>query len=407
MNKKLIALAIAGAFAAPVAMADTGNVVIFGKMHLSYDMLSTGDASTPFGTSTSGVSTNQVSSNNSRIGFKGSEDLGNGLSAVWQVDQAVNADGEGSGAFGGAGLRNTFIGLKGNTWGTVMLGRHDTPYKTSTRKLDPFGDGIADNRNIMGGVKVSTASNAMFGSSLASFDQRASDMVAYMSPDFNGFKGSVAYVAGAEKAANGQTKGDAWSAAGTYSNGPLYVALAYERHNFGTSGSGDLASPNFKIDLGGTTFNLTTPFADREEHAWKLGAGYKIDAFTVAAVYEKTSDDLGNADPALSTACGGSDCLGHHAYTLAGTYTMGNNVLKAAYTRAGDLGNVSNTGGNQWAVGVDHHFSKRTTIYALYSKINNDSDANYRLGTVAGAYDNSPGWGADPSAVSIGMIHVF
>ncbi len=381
MNKKLIALAVAGAFAAPVAMADTGNVTIYGKMELSYDLMKTGDAAS----GAPGVSTNQVSSNASRIGFKGNEDLGNGLSAVWQLEQGIAADGQSTAAFGGDTLRNTFIGLAGKSWGTVLMGHHDTPYKMSTRGLDSFGDGIADNRNLMGGVKGGV-------SSVAQFDGRDSNVVAYMSPDFSGFKGSVAYVAGAESAVSGNTKGDAWSAAGTYDNGPLYAALAYEKHNFGSATAGPPATTSG--DLG------AVGYAGQEEHAWKLGAGYKIDAFKVGAVYETTKDNLGT---------GGADNFGHHAYTLDGSYTMGNNVLKAAYTRAGDLAKSSNTSASQWAIGVDHNFSKRTTLYALYTKLNNDSGINYKLGVGGGTtlVDSSPGAGADPSAFAVGMVHRF
>ena len=141
MKKSLIALAVAGAFAAP-AMAATSNVDVYGLMHFAIE-----------DTNVNGQDL-QVTDRVSRIGFKGSEDLGGGLKAIWQIEQQINATNSanttvttstatittsgghsythnhtasvGNGAFGGAGLRNTFIGLSGS-FGTVLMGRHDTP----------------------------------------------------------------------------------------------------------------------------------------------------------------------------------------------------------------------------------------------------------------------------------------
>mgnify|MGYP000506705975 CR=1 FL=1 len=74
MKKKLLALAVAGAFVAPVAMADTGNVTVYGQMNAAYSSVDSGSTST-----TSSQSVSRISSDSSRIGFKGTEDLGGGL----------------------------------------------------------------------------------------------------------------------------------------------------------------------------------------------------------------------------------------------------------------------------------------------------------------------------------------
>jgi predicted porin len=149
MNKKLIALAIAGAFAAPVAMADSGNVVIYGVASVSYDNVN--------GTSTGsgGVADetrSRISSNNSYIGFKGSEDLGNGLSAIWQIENAVALDQQdinntsATATTGTQSRRNTFAGISSKTMGNLTFGVQDTPLKTSTGPLDVFKDTLADYR---------------------------------------------------------------------------------------------------------------------------------------------------------------------------------------------------------------------------------------------------------------------
>ncbi len=402
MQKKLIALAVAGAFVVPAAFADSGNVVIYGKMSASYDLVDGGyDAGRNLG-AVSSARNAQISDNSSRIGFKGSEDLGNGLSAVWQIENTIFPDSAAATATNSNGswnARNTFVGLSGKTWGTVILGRHDTPYKLSTRNLDVFADGIADNRSIMGGGVATTAAGA--GTVGASFDGRQNNVIAYISPSMNGFSAAIAYVAGAENAytSNANKKGNAWSGMVNYSNGPWYGALAYERHNLGTAGIGNLATP-------------IAALADKSEHAWKLGVGYSANNFKVGFAYERTNDDFNSV---VNTGRGGNDLLGHNAYYLSGAYTFGNNAVKAAYTHAGDLSGYANSGAKQWSLGLDHMFSKRTKVFALYTKLTNDNNVAYGLiggsnGGVAGGITGaaaSIATASSPSAWSFGMTHDF
>ncbi|HXU94359.1 MAG TPA: porin, partial [Gallionella sp.] len=296
MQKKIIALAIAAAVSAP-AFADNANVTIYGIADMSYDYINTGNSAA----GVAGASKPNVSSNVSRLGLKGAEDLGDGLAAVWQIEQQINMDGSGTSSFA---TRNTFAGLKSESVGTVLLGRHDTPYKLATRKLDVFGDSIADNRSLMGGVSGSVTAGAITSakSAYASFDGRQPDVIAYISPAMSGFTGAVAYVNLNEGATAGATaKANALSLAGMYDAGPFFGSLGYEQHKLDT------------VRVGG------------KEHAWKLGFGYTIDAFTLGLAYEKTTDNLGRGlNTAVGAACAaqvaGSNCFGHSAYYLAGTY---------------------------------------------------------------------------------------
>ena len=119
MNKKLIAAAIGAAVvAAPAAFAEA---TVYGKIHTDVRM---NDSSVP------NSDNYTVNSNASRLGFKGSEDLGNGLKAIYQIEMQFNSDG-GTAQVGTAGFsaqRNTFVGLSGD-WGTAVVGKHDTPAK--------------------------------------------------------------------------------------------------------------------------------------------------------------------------------------------------------------------------------------------------------------------------------------
>lgn len=375
-NKKLI-VALAAAIALPLpALADTANVNIYGIANLSLDYISTGTAAN----GTAGVSKTNVSSNVSRLGFKGSEELGDGLSAIWQIEQQVNMDNTG----GTLATRNTFLGMKSGSVGTVLIGRHDTPYKLATRKLDVFADSIADNRALLGGVKANK-------SSTVGFDERQPDIIAYLSPSVSGFSGQLAYVNLAEaNTTSAAAKANVMSMAATYDAAPFYGAVGYESHK------------------------LDTALAGGKESAWKLGLGYTRDAFTLGFAYEKTSDNLGaGAAATVGAACAaqtaGSDCFGHTAYYLSGLYKLGGNAVKLAYGQAGKLGDTPYTGATQLSVGYDHGLSKRTTLYALYSRISNKSGINYGFSQSTATASNATinGVGASPSVVSAGVKHTF
>jgi predicted porin len=425
MQKKIIALAVASALVAPAAFADTSNVTVYGVANVSYDLVTTKNAAG------NGVTTNKVSSNTSRIGLKGSEDLGDGLSAIWQVESLINIDNAGSptnagsaptaanggvvfapapalaGTLGQANLpgapgnpgntignRNTFAGLSSATLGTVIMGRHDTPYNISTRKMDVFTDGLADNRSLMGGNG---------GTAAVAFDGRQPDVLAYISPSMGGFTGAIAYlnltennngmpvtvVPAAVPATQSASKVSAWSMAGMYSMDAFYASLAYEVHDIG---AGALLNAISVLPAG------TASAINGKESAWKLGLAYTQDAINVNFAYEKTSDNL-NA---------GANALGHSAYYLSGKYSFGNDAVKAAYTKVGNLGVAATSGATQFSLGYDHSLSKRTTVYAVYTAVKSDASANYGLSNIGtGGANTAIGLGSNPSALSFGMKHTF
>lgn len=392
MNKKLLALAVAAAIAPAAAMADSGNVTIYGQANVSYDLIDFGGIN-----GNNNASTNRVSDNASRLGFKGTEDLGNGLSAVWQMEAALSMDDGSTFAMN----RNTYAGLSSKTMGTVIMGRHDTPYKLATRGLDQFGDTLGDARSIMGGGYNSVAgtvnqtglgSFSQGVSTAMNFDGRQSNVLAYISPTWNGFHFAVAHVdAGEQVAASGDSKANAWSLAGIYDNGPLFASLAYERHNLNKT--------------------ATTAATDVSESAWKIGAGYKFGGgFDVTGAYEKFSDDLNKLG---ACTAGGDECGGHHAFQLGAGYTFGSNKVKLQYVKVDKTADASRAGvddsAKQWSLGIDHNMSKRTRVYAVYTRLDNSDGGAYNLynggNNAAGSVLSTAG--ADPSAWSFGMKHSF
>jgi predicted porin len=392
MNKKLIAIAIAAAVSAP-AMAATSNVEVYGLLSAGVDSVTNANGN---GTATVSGSTNRagrVSDYASRIGFKGSEDLGNGLKGIWQIEQAVainggngtNSNGNISGtdgAFAGAGLRNTFVGLSSKDMGTALIGKHDTPYKMSTARLDQFGDTLGDYNGLMGAgynpISGNTNSNGYF-------DLRPANVAAYITPNFSGFSAVAAYVFGGANATSGSASGNAYSMAAMYDAGPLYLTAAYEKHNLGSVSSGSLG------------FSGVPANSSLSRKAWKLGAQYSIMDFTLGTAYEKSDDNFNN----------GANEFGHNTWFLSGKYQMGAVALKAQYAKASSAGSAANQGGaKQYTLGADYSFSKRTTVYALYTAISNDNNGGYNfadnVNPVAGNTTNT-----SISGVSIGVKHSF
>jgi predicted porin len=302
MQKKIIALAVASALAVPaVAMAEA---TVYGQLNMAYEMTNTGS-------SLANAETSNVASNESRLGLKGSEDLGNGLSVLWQMEGDVNGDTGTESLFN----RNTFAGLSSD-FGTVILGNHDTPYKSSTRKMDAFKDTIADNRHMMGGS-----------------EDRLPDTVLYTSPDFNGLNLAVSYAEGANSS---------WSASYARDNYAVVVASA--------------------------------------DTATKVAASYNMDALTVGLI---AVDADGAKHNYVSAQYGMSD---------VGT-------VKLAYTMAEDA--------TQVALGYDHKLGDNTSVYALYTSVENDTETNGlgSPGSTAGFVTAVAG--DDPSAIAIGMRMSF
>ncbi|MBS0329165.1 MAG: porin [Proteobacteria bacterium] len=362
MQKKLIALALASAFAAP-AFAATSNVDISGQLNLSVDYLDSD-------TVTNGGNVG-VSSNSSNIIFKGSEDLGGGLKALWQIQTYFSAGGTGNtdtfngGNADGVGSGNTFVGLGGG-FGTVILGKNESPVKMLSRKTDFFGNQIGDSRNL----------TSVGGTGSVGFDTRPNNQVAYTTPSMSGLSGTVAYFSALSGTDVTDAAVDGWAAAGNYENGPLMLGLGYEKHN--------LSNANALLN---------------DEKVWRLAAGYAIGNFKFTGLYQKATDIAGVSS---------SD---RKVWGLGAGYNMGNILLKAQYYDAGDLNSVSNTGAQMYAVGVDYSLSKRTKLQFAYAATDNDSGAAFSA--FGGGHGDNPysganaTAGANPTGFSMGVVHSF
>ena len=371
MKKTILATAIAAAvMAAPMTAA--ANVVIYGKIHASIDYVSQDDYAvylpiTNEFVDISGEDNWEITSRTSRIGFKGSEDLGNGLKAIWKAEIGYNLDGTNGGGWGAG--RNSYIGLAGD-WGTVLIGKHDTPLKISTGRLDLFADTMAD-----------------YNSTLLFTDRRAGNVIAYISPNWNGFTFAAAGVASEDY--SGDIGNGGWSIAGMYFNNGFYGSLAFE--DVTKLGLVDVGS-GFNADDQWDGFE--SDFVDSNT-VWRAGLGYIMNAFTIGAVYENQQLDLRDGLVHLDTDW--------DKWMIVGAYDFGNNTVKAMFGQVSTdvtLGDRTDSlrgddTFNAWSIGWDHKLSVRTKVYALYA----DSEL--------GLHNHSVTSFIGGQGFSMGMVHTF
>ncbi|MFK7845564.1 MAG: porin [Rhodothermales bacterium] len=360
MKKTLLASAIAAVvMAAP--MSASANVVLYGKIHASIDYIDPNNdtyrVDELFDDVFDSNGTWSITNRSSRIGFKGSEDLGNGLKAIWKAETTYNLD---NGGWGSG--RNAYIGLAGD-WGTVLMGKHDTPLKISTGRLDVFADTMAD-----------------YNSTLGFVDRRTSNTIAYISPNWNGFSFAAAGVA-SEEYGDDLIGDGGYSLAAMYFNNGFYGSLAWED-------TSDLGDGNIGLPVG-------APGVPTTNQIFRVGLGYIMNAFTLGVVYERQTLD----SDLIELNVGSSTDI--NKWMVSGAYEFGNNKIKGYFGQYDPEDPIILSSSlDGWAIGWDHKLSVRTKVYALYA----DSD----LGLHDVQFENTDGvalFGAN--GFSMGMVHTF
>jgi len=394
---KAAALAIA---ALPGLAAAQSSVTIYGTLNADVESVKATGASVPGGDFSSRA---RVSSNSSNVGFRGVEDLGSGLKAFFQVESSANID-EGGGTWAS---RNSAVGLT-SAWGQILLGQWDTPYKVATARLDPFGNtGIAAYSGIMGfsGSLTAGQGGANF-QQRASFDRRARNVVQYWTPTVAGFNARLAYGAADSDKPTGVNQAltpTLWSLAASYESGPFYATLAYERHE----------------DFEPLNTLLGAPLTSGDDDGIKVGASYRIGAFTIGGAYERLKyqgNGLASAQVAALLGPGPRDVEYEFGnWFIAATYEVGPHVFALAYGQKDEDElngtTIADTDARQVSARWGYNFSKRTQLYAVATRISNDSNAFQTFGVnPLGAtvpLGLSPIRGADPTGYGVGLIHRF
>lgn len=360
MKKNLIALALSAAFIAPAAMAD---VTIYGTMSASVESVKATGATD----STKDLkSVNRVSSNVSKIGFKGNEDLGNGLKAIWQVEQEISID-DGGTRKGSFASRNSFVGLDGQ-FGKVLLGNNDSAYKTLVKPVNPLADTIAD----------TCTDKAVF----CRGDARLTNSVHYFTPNFAGFQAGVSY--GTDETRNALPNGerarnDRWSVGASYDIAGFNFGLGYDRTNDGAK-LGDSAANNAAIN---------------SSAYWKAVAKYTFGDTQIGAGFERQTTDYKAA---------GVEDVSQNAWTVGAIQKFGAFGVGLSYVKLRESKSDAKDGADQWTLAGTYDLSKRTQTYAYYTRIDNDANQNRTFGNAG--LDNV-GKGANPTGFGIGMKHMF
>lgn len=366
MNKKLVALAVAGVLSAPLAaQAQTANVTLYGRLNLDVEAVQTklSDGTKP--------NIYRVSSNSSRLGVRGTESLGGGLNAIFQLESSISGD-AGGGTLAG---RETFIGLQGG-WGTVKIGNFLAPYDD----LHPiFGNVPTLTTSILSTAAVWAQGPA--AKTQGGFDARLGNSVRYDSPNFAGFTGSF-QASTSENAVHGMV----YSAGGFYNNGPIQAGLGWE-HNEKVRGAG------------------------LKDDALSVAGAYNFGIARVAGVYERLKYDAGGGD------------LKRDFYAVSVTANLGPGQLYAFWghandgkgsaadgTQVGQLVKGSDTAVDQYEISYTYPLSKRTLTYVGYVKIDNDTNARYTFNinpvnqsAVTGGLASE----GKPQGLIAGIVHFF
>ena len=415
MNKKLIALAVAGALGAPlVASAAPGDgVTLFGRVGVEFGSIDIDQVPGANDYRQESISDNAGAS---RWGLMIVEDLGGGLKANARVEYGFRT---------GNGIvdlvREQWVGLSHNGWGALQFGRVQSPFKdfAGGATIDPF---ITTNLQARGTGGAMYAPGNGFGA--AAFVDHA---IRYNSPSWGGF--SMALLASPGDATQTDPTIGAANAGNVGGKGGTSNYQIGLKYKFGTMGEifGGYSNDEANDAQAAT---LTNGRVGDDEQVWRIGTAWNFGNFRVAAQYDKIEDALGgnggatcaggastaNADPNITTnQCntamntnGDGDI-----WFLTTQYKIGKTtlVLQGGQTKADAVTNslgvvtASEREAKSLALGAIHMISKRTRVFGGYQRVNVDGARNVANTTTTGTavLATQP----DRSTWTLGMRHDF
>jgi len=350
--KKLVLVAAIAAAMPVLAQAD---VTIYGSVRAGIDSLKY-----------NGQTTTGVDDYNSRIGFKGSEDLGNGLKAVWQVENGFAVDGVASKSGSGTGTlanRTSFVGLEGS-FGKVTLGNQLDIFSETEATDNLYGP----RRDSMGIPFPLYEGTDVFGTYGDGFTKNG---IRYDSPDLNGFTAIVEYGAGeGHSTTTGKQTGNNFGARLAYTNSGFFGAYA-NMTQLNVLGS-DKNSSVHRVEFGYDANNLY--LAATVQKATLYGDAWAKNTDGSYAISNLTS--FGIADTGLNK-------LTSHSWAINAAYTIGAFKPSFVYSKRSGVkvdGQSQDWGASQWAAAVDYSLSKRTMVQAGYGQVKENDGAASALG---------------------------
>ncbi|HWA14757.1 MAG TPA: porin [Burkholderiales bacterium] len=380
MKKSLIALAVAGAFVAPAAMAE---VTISGAINLGIEASKSNNG---------GFSKNYLNANYSNFNLSSTDDIGNGNKVIFNYQFDVSATAGGNPAnLGAINNRNSYLGIAGN-WGAFKMGTNENVYERFMYQADPIDGALGPGGNLMllGTPGANTAfevgqSGCGPAGGCVGFYRRSDNTIWYESPNWNGFSFEVDYTLSAGKTATGQDP-KLLSLGGKYApeGMPFYIDVAYEKHD-------DMFGVN---KLSGQTDGTGS-----SDTGFQIGGGYMIGDLGLHLRYEMLKYEVdGSAGPINEYK--------RNAYWFGAKYNLPSGYIGAeigiAQEGETNAGDVNDSGARMIGVGYFHNLSKQSQLQFIYGRTDNDDAATY---TQAGA--TSVAAGADHQVFHVGIKHTF
>ena len=381
MKKSLIAVAVAGLFAAPVAMAD---VTISGAINLGIE-LSKSSSGTAGGSS---LSRNQLNANYSNINISSTDDIGNGNKVVFNYQLVVNP----SATSGNPVNRNSYLGIAG-TWGAFKMGTNENVYERHMYQADPLDGALGPGGNLMilGTPGVNTAFDvgqgacgAGGGTGCVGFYRRTDQTIWYESPNWSGFTFEVDYTLSAFKTTTGVDP-KVLSIGGKFApeGAPFYIDAAYEKHD-------DMFGANALGAAGGTGSSDT---------GIQVGGGFNIGDLGLHLRYEILTYETEGSATAINEYERDAIWFGVKWNLPSGYVGAELGIANEGDTNAGT---ATDTGAAMFGIGYFHNLSKQSQLQFIYGRTDNDAAAQYTqaaapLGTA----------GSDHQVFHVGIKHTF
>ena len=408
MQKKLLAVAVAGALALPGAASAASSVTITGFFKVSYAWTKVSDqvnGVNQCGAAAGGSCSqtqDRVQDESSRIYFRVVEDLGGGLQAIGQVDWRIAMD-TGSDAANGA----NWVGLRSKSWGQVTMGRHDLHYIYTEDQSYSRGGSLK-------GVNTSIIAYSAGGVFAIANATRTPNTVVWDSPNWKGFNLKVAYSTNpyaANEADIGSQVSDGYA---------VNIAPQYNAKNWGIGYSyWQGKNDNSTFALPATSPIAGVVAAQIKTTGNRINAHYQWGGFRLGVVWDQSKIKDSNGATAATPLCGvGVGCgtiSKRDAWSIPLRYDFGKWSVFGHYSWAqndkGQAFNGLNSKAKMWAIGGAYSLSKRTKLALEWAQIKNKEDAAYNLFTNAtgtlGSASNTVFPGQDPSQLAFTVTHNF
>jgi predicted porin len=333
-----------------VALSGADGITVYGRLDVAAERNNDGD-----------VTRTVVQNFSSRIGFRGERKFNDAVSGIMQIETGISPDD--SANSGSLASRNSYVGLKSASAGTIIAGKYDMPFKS----LDGSGTvaqlwGSADAAEIILNGK---GTGRLIKDNIYNLHTRQTSVMQYWSPKFSNVSIKLAYSPDEVNGAAGTTKSANLGGSIEFDDGTWNAGIAMEKQSNKTA---------VGQDLSGT----------------KATAGYKFDQGAVGLGYSTINNGAGKKTK---------------NWVVTGSYNVGSTILKANYGQSSESSSGAKDGVKMLGLELDYPLDKFTTIYTYYTKITNDDKAKGRFEGPDNKY--SPAAGKSPSAIGVGIRYNF